>query len=254
MEEINKEIKTMFTTEEIEAIRDRAEEAWAKENFPVISIEQRHAELTAAQADPSLTYIERERLVRIGSDLLDSTIDTMVSAEMTDMTDEDRIALRVEKITARFEPLIPHLTAVTPEVADEFASLALLDQLDSLTSKSEPVGATASFLLMMDDDGQKTADSFEAMHRESVHALQDWIQWTRSKAVSLPENEGDDLLHDLHVEDAARYRGKVLDESTVTWRIGQVDDDGDGLGSVWMVAEGQWVGAPAEVVQELASL
>jgi hypothetical protein len=139
MSEINKELKTLFTAEEIEAIRDRAEEKWAKENFPVISIEQRHAELEAVKADPNLTYTERERLVALGTTLLDSTINTMVNEEMADLTDEDRIALGAEKVTARFGPIIPHLALVAPAVVDEFAALSPLDQFDELLAPVTPV-------------------------------------------------------------------------------------------------------------------
>ncbi|MET3705887.1 hypothetical protein ABIB17_000486 [Arthrobacter sp. UYEF6] len=252
MEDVNAALEGMFNTDAQDELEAAAKESFIM-SFPVISIEQRHAELAAVKADPTLTYAERDRLVRIASDLLNSTITTIVSEEMT-VTDEDMIALRAEKVTLRFEPLVPHLSEVKPEDAARFASLPLLDQFTSLTSQSEPVGATASFLLLMSEEDQQIADSFEAMHREAVNALQRSMHGTRSKASSAPENESDELLHDLYVEDAARYRGKVLDESTVTWRIGEVNDDGDGLGSVWMVAEGQWVDASAGIRQVAASL
>lgn len=139
MSEINQELKNMFTADEIEAIRDRAEEAWAKENFPVISIEQRHAELEAVKADPTLTFSEREHLVAVGSALLDTTINTIVRDEMTEVTDEDRLALVAEKVTSRFEPIIPHLKSVTADAADEFAGLSPLAQFDELLAPAAPV-------------------------------------------------------------------------------------------------------------------
>jgi hypothetical protein len=63
--------------DEIEAIRDRAGEAWATENFP-------------------------------------------------EMSAKDRIALVAGKVTARFEPLVPHLKAVSADEVDSFAALSPL--------------------------------------------------------------------------------------------------------------------------------
>lgn len=155
--------------------------------------------------------------------------------QLTPLTDAERIDLVAERVKSRFEPLVPHLVGVTPGDVASFAALPIMDQFESVAA----LESTALMIFLTGDaEDQAKAESFEYMHHASVHALLSSMSLSRRKAAAVPETDMDIILHELHVEDEVRFRGRVLDEASITWSITEVDDE---VGSVVITASGLWV-------------
>jgi hypothetical protein len=139
MTDINKALEGMFPAAVAEEMEQSAKEAFIA-SFPPITIAERHAELAAILADPTVLDSAKERASVETARLIERAIDGLTTPALVDeVAREARINARAEVIAPRLEKLVAHAATVDLEHRKAFADLPLLEQVESLLAPVAPV-------------------------------------------------------------------------------------------------------------------
>jgi hypothetical protein len=212
----------MFTTDEQTAM-----EQSVFASLPSISAAVRRGELRKVLDDPSSSEVEK--------DATEAEIAAGIEA-------------RAKVLAPRIEKMAEHAATIDAEDLKAFSSKPLMEQVEdvlaSVTPQAQPLTSTAKTILLMDAADQLVADSEDLMRAEAASTLRS------SMARALARTFSPLAEHELR-DDYSQYMGKVLDESTISWRTDEVDDANR---AVWIECTGDWIDAPVRTVQSAETL
>jgi uncharacterized protein (DUF1778 family) len=216
MTEVNKTLATMFTADEQNAM-----EQAVFGSFPSISAAVRHVELRKVLDDPASSEVEK-------------------GAAATAI--EAGIDARAKVVAPRIVKMAEGAATTDAEDLNSFALKSLMEQVEdvlaSVTIQAQPLTSTAKTVLLMDATDRAVSDSEDLMRAEAASTLRSSMARALARTFS-PLDE-----HELR-DDYSMFVGKVLDESTISWRTAEVDDENR---AVWIECTGDWIDAPVATV------
>lgn len=139
MTDINTALTGMFPAAVAEEMEQQAKEAFIA-SFPPISIAERHAELAAILADPTVLDSAKERASAETARLIELAINDLVTPDVVDeVAREARIDARAKVLAPRIEKMAEGAATIDAEDMNAFASKSLMEQVEDVLSAAAPV-------------------------------------------------------------------------------------------------------------------